>query len=63
MTEEQSDQLDTVYRAIVGEKANDKVLTRGLVERVTSLEKWKWLIALALFTGSATGNALGRLWI
>ena len=63
MTEEQSEQLDTVYRAIIGEKANGTVVVRGLVDRVRSLEKWKWLIAFALFGGSATGNYLGRLWI
>ncbi len=63
MTEEQSEQLETVYRAIIGETVNNTVVVRGLVDRVRSLEKWKVLIVASLFAGSATGNVLGRLWL
>ncbi len=63
MTEEQAKQLSTVYRLMVGEKSNSQQLTKGLVERVTSLENWRWLLVASLFLGSATGNVLGRIWV
>ncbi len=60
MTEEERDEkLEVVYDAIIGKEANGQKMQKGLFERVSSLEKFRWFILSAAFAGTATGNYLG----
>jgi len=59
MTEEQEAMLESIHRAVIGETANGTIITIGLVDRVRRLEKYKVVLAVALFGGAGVGNFLG----